>query len=98
DTNGVNVYLMRYIAVFISGLLGGLGGSVFALTIAFNFSASTIVGQGIMSLAAVIFGKWHHLRAMGAALFFGFAKSLSVMSSSVAILYVLTQVFLLIAQ
>src|SRR5699024_2061515 len=50
DTNGVNVYLMRYIAVFISGLLGGLGGSVFALTIAFNFSASTIVGQGFMSL------------------------------------------------
>jgi len=97
DTNGVNVYLMRYIAVFISGLLGGLGGSVFALTIAFNFSASTIVGQGFMSLAAVIFGKWHPLGAMGAALFFGFAQSLSVISSSVPFLAGVPQVFLLIA-
>ena len=97
DTNGVNVYLMRYIAVFISGLLGGLGGSVFALTIAFNFSASTIVGQGFMSLAAVIFGKWHPLGAMGAAWFFGFAQSLSVISSSVPFLAGVPQVFLLIA-
>lgn len=97
DTNGVNVYLMRYIAVFISGLLGGLGGSVFALTIAFNFSASTIVGQGFMALAAVIFGKWHPLGAMGAALFFGFAQSLSVISSSIPILADVPQVFLLIA-
>src|SRR5699024_7420647 len=74
-----------------------LGGSVFALTIAFNFSASTIVGQGFMSLAAVIFGKWHPLGAMGAALFFGFSQSLSVISSSVTFLVGVPQVFLFIA-
>lgn len=97
DTNGVNVYRMRYIAVLISGILGGLGGSVFALTIALNFSQSTIVGQGFMSLAAVIFGKWHPLGAMGAALFFGFAQSLSVISAGIPILQNVPQVFLLIA-
>src|SRR5699024_10781592 len=97
DTNGVNVYLMRYIAVFISGVLGGLGGSVFALTIAFNFSAWTIVGQGFMSLADVIFGKCHPLGAMGASLFFGLAQSLSVISSSVPFLAGVPQVFPLIA-
>src|SRR5699024_11519913 len=37
DTHGVNVYLMRSLAVCLSGLLGGLVGSVFALTIAFKF-------------------------------------------------------------
>lgn len=97
DTNGINVYKMRYVAVIISGALGGLGGSVYALTIAMNFSHATIVGQGFMSLAAVIFGKWHPLGAMGAALFFGLAQSLSVVGSSVPVLSNVPQVFLLIA-
>ncbi|GLO68113.1 MULTISPECIES: ABC transporter permease [Oceanobacillus] len=97
DTNGIKVERMRYIAVILSGVLGGLGGSVFALTIASNFSSSTIVGQGFMALAAVIFGKWHPLGAMGAALFFGLAQSLTVVSSGVPFLENVPQVLLLIA-
>ncbi|GGF10564.1 putative ABC transporter permease protein YufQ [Halobacillus andaensis] len=97
DTNGINVYGMRYVAVMLSGAFGGLGGAVFALTIAMNFSQSTIVGQGFMALAAVIFGKWHPLGAMGAAIFFGFAQSLSVVSSGIPLLAEVPQVFLLIA-
>lgn len=97
DTNGISVYKMRYIAVFLSGAMGGLGGSVFALTIALNFSHATIVGQGFMALAAVIFGKWHPLGAMGAALFFGFAQSLSVISAGIPLLEDVPQVYLLIA-
>lgn len=97
DTNGINVYKMRYIAVMISGAMGGLGGSIFALTIVHNFSNTTILGQGFMSLAAVIFGKWHPLGAMGAALFFGFAQSLSVVSSGIPLLQDIPSIFLLIA-
>ncbi|HLR80182.1 MAG TPA: ABC transporter permease [Bacillota bacterium] len=97
DTNGINVYQMRYIAVIISGALGGLGGAVFAMTISLDFSHSTIAGQGFMALAAVIFGKWHPLGAMGAALFFGFAQSLSVISAGVPFLENVPQVYLLIA-
>ncbi|WP_373896066.1 ABC transporter permease [Virgibacillus natechei] len=97
DTNGINVSRMRYIAVIVSGAMGGLGGSVFALTIALNFSHATIVGQGFMALAAVIFGKWHPLGAMGAALFFGFAQSLSVIGGGIPLLADVPQVFLLIA-
>lgn len=97
DTNGISVYKMRYVAVVLSGALAGIGGSVFALTIALNFSHATIVGQGFMSLAAVIFGKWHPLGAMGAALFFGFAQSLSVISAGIPLLDDVPQVFLLIA-
>ncbi|MHA6251232.1 ABC transporter permease [Oceanobacillus sp. CAU 1775] len=97
DTNGISVSKMRYIAVILSGVFGGLGGSVFALTIVSNFSQSTIVGQGFIALAAVIFGKWHPLGAMGAALFFGFAQSLSIVGSSIPVIEDIPQVFLLIA-
>lgn len=97
DTNGINVSKMRYTAVIISGCMGGIGGAIFALTIASNFSHSTIVGQGFIALAAVIFGKWHPLGAMGAALFFGFAQSLSVIGAGVPILQDVPQIFLLIA-
>ena len=97
DTNGIKVAHMRYIAVILSGAFGGLGGGVFALTIVSNFSGSTIVGQGFIALAAVIFGKWHPLGAMGAALFFGLAQSLSVVSAGIPLLENVPQVFLLIA-
>ena len=97
DTNGISVYKMRYIAVILSGMFGGLGGAVFALTISLDFSHSTIVGQGFMALAAVIFGKWHPLGALGAALFFGFAQSLSVIGSGIPLLQDVPQVFLLVA-
>ncbi|TDL35499.1 ABC transporter permease [Jeotgalibacillus sp. S-D1] len=82
DTMGINVYKMRYLAVFISGVLGGLGGGVYAQTITQDFSGITITGQGFIALAAVIFGKWHPLGAMGAALFFGLAQSLAIIGSS----------------
>ncbi|WP_046174999.1 ABC transporter permease [Domibacillus indicus] len=97
DTMGVNVAKTRYIAVFISGLLGGLGGAVYAQSISLDFSHATITGQGFMALAAMIFGKWHPLGAMGAAIFFGFAQSLSIVGSSIPFLENVPAVYLLIA-
>jgi ABC-type uncharacterized transport system permease subunit len=77
DTLGVNVVRMRYTAVLISGALAALGGATIALAITNNFTHSTISGQGFMALAALIFGKWHPLGALGAALFFGAAQALA---------------------
>ncbi|GGC97438.1 ABC transporter permease [Pontibacillus salipaludis] len=97
DTNGINVYRTRYIGVILSGVFAGLGGGVFALTITGNFSGATISGQGFMALAAMIFGKWHPLGAMGAAFFFGFAQSLSDVAAGIPLLESIPSVFLLIA-
>ncbi|WP_433595992.1 ABC transporter permease [Lysinibacillus xylanilyticus] len=83
DTMGVNVNRMRYIAVVISGALGGLGGAVYAQSVAGEFSHATIAGQGFMAIAAMIFGKWHPIGALGAALFFGVAQTLSVAGSTI---------------
>ncbi|MFS0655588.1 ABC transporter permease [Bacillus sp. 179-C3.3 HS] len=97
DTMGINVSRMRYIGVLISGLFGGLGGAVYASTIALDFSHSTITGQGFIALAALVFGKWHPFGAMGAALFFGFAQSLSIIGSLLPLFQDIPNVYMLIA-
>lgn len=78
DTAGISVTRMRYYAVMLSGALASLGGAVYPLAISNEFSQTTIAGQGFMALAAMIFGKWHPVGAMGAALFFGFTTSLAI--------------------
>jgi general nucleoside transport system permease protein len=97
DTMGINVTKMRYIAVIISGALGGIGGGVYAQAISSDFGHATISGQGFMALAALIFGKWNPLGVMGAALFFGFAQSLSIIGNSLPFLENIPSVYLLIA-
>lgn len=94
DTMGVKVNRMRYIAVLISGALAGLGGAFYAQTITHDFSHSTIVGQGFMALAAMIFGKWHPVGAMGAALFFGLAQTLSIVGSTIPYIQEVPAVYL----
>jgi general nucleoside transport system permease protein len=97
DTMGINVTRTRYIGVLLSGALAGLGGAVYVASISGNFTHSTITGQGFMALAAMIFGKWHPLGAMGAALFFGLAQSLSITGQQIPLLQDIPNVFLLIA-
>ncbi|QGV05329.1 ABC transporter permease [Lactobacillus acetotolerans] len=97
DTMGIHVYAMRYAGVLISGFMGGLGGAVFAEAISGNFSVSTIVGQGFMALAAVIFGKWNPLGAMWASLFFGFAQSLSIIGNQLPLISKIPSVYMQIA-
>ncbi|MGM7701236.1 ABC transporter permease [Pseudalkalibacillus sp. Hm43] len=97
DTMGINVTKMRYIAVMLSGAFAGLGGAVYATSISGNFTHSTIAGQGFMALAAMIFGKWHPLGALGAALFFGLAQSLSITGQQIPFLKEIPYVFLLIS-
>ncbi len=96
DTMGINVHRMRYIAVMISGGLSGIGGAILAQTISLQFTHSTISGQGFMSIAAMIFGKWHPLGMMGAAIFFGFANSLSAIGPSLPLVKNVPQVYLYI--
>lgn len=83
DTMGVNVAKMRYIAVMISGALAAVGGASLAMTVSNDFSASTIAGQGFIAIAAMIFGKWHPLGTLGAALFFGLAQTLSIAGGNI---------------
>jgi ABC-type uncharacterized transport system permease subunit len=77
DTVGIKVNRIRYIAVLISGALAGIGGATITLTTTSNFSHNSISGQGFIAMAAMIFGKWHPIGALGAATFFGLAQALN---------------------
>jgi simple sugar transport system permease protein len=76
DTLGINVYLTRYIHVTVGGMVAGFGGAWFTLGSVGRFDEGMSGGRGYIGLAAMIFGRWHPVGALGAALIFGFADSL----------------------
>ena len=78
ESAGINVKRIRYIAVLISGLLGGLAGGACVLTQTIQYTSNTINGKGFIALAAVSFGRWTPLGVTGAALIFGFAQALAI--------------------
>jgi ABC-type uncharacterized transport system permease subunit len=72
-TVGINVIAIRYRALLLAGMISGLAGSYLSLSIAGNFGMEMVAGKGFIALAAMIFGAWHPVGALGAALVFGFA-------------------------
>ena len=82
DAAGVNVMVIRYIAVMLSGAFAGLGGAVILVTYSGEFSGS-VAGLGFLALASLIFGQWKPLGILGATFFFGFASTLANVSQVV---------------
>jgi len=76
DTLGINVYRIRYINVTIGGMVAGFAGAWFTLGSVGRFDINMTNGRGFIGLAAMIFGRWHPVGALMAALVFGFADSL----------------------
>lgn len=94
ETVGINVYLYKYAGVIISGFLGGMGGAIQAQAISNEFGALVISGQGFMAMAAMIFGKWNPIGVTFAAIFFGFAQSLSRVGHYIPIIQDVPVIFL----
>ncbi|MDA9929913.1 ABC transporter permease [Alphaproteobacteria bacterium] len=76
DTLGINVIKTRYAHVIVAGMVAGFGGAWFTLGSVGRFDENMTFGKGFIGLAAMIFGRWHPLGALAAALVFGFADSL----------------------
>ena len=76
DTLGINVYRTRYVNVTVAGMVAGFGGAWFTLGSVGRFDEGMTGGRGFIGLAAMIFGRWHPVGALAAALVFGFADSL----------------------
>ncbi|WP_240771293.1 ABC transporter permease [Nocardioides sp. GY 10113] len=77
DTVGIKVNRTRYTTLLIAGMVAGAGGATYTLVSVPQFGREMTGGAGYIALAAVIFGRWHPIRATLAALLFGFATNLS---------------------
>ncbi len=78
DTLGINVSAMRYAGVLISGGLAGMAGAYLALEQAHLYFEGMTQGRGFIALAAMIFGNWWPLGALGASVLFGYFDALSL--------------------
>jgi simple sugar transport system permease protein len=77
DALGINVYRLRYLYVFVGGLLAGLAGATISLAVSPGwFSEMTTAGLGWIAIGLVIFAQWDPVRAAAGAYAFGALRRL----------------------
>jgi len=74
---GVRVGAVRTGAVLASGALAGAAGAYLSLGVLTSFTDSMTSGRGYAAVAAVIFGKWDPMWALGACVLFGLFRALA---------------------
>ena len=73
ETQGINIYLYKYIGVIMSGALAGLGGAFIASPeLSGIYLEGQTNGRGFIGLAALIFGNWRPVGVMAGAMLFGY--------------------------
>jgi general nucleoside transport system permease protein len=83
ETVGIRVLAVRYRNVIVSGLIVGIGGAYFTIGSVGSFGPDMSSGEGYIALAAIIFGRYTPVGAVGAALLFGFTTQLQSILSSI---------------
>ncbi len=76
DTLGISVSGLRYAGVILSGLFCGLAAAVLFPSKWINGMPN---GRGFIALACLVFGRWHPVGAVLAALLFGYADTFRIM-------------------
>lgn len=78
ESLGIDVIKMRVFCVCMSGFLAGLGGACITMATTNQFRPTSVVGQGFIAIAAVIFGKFRPQGALLGCLLFGMCSGLKI--------------------
>jgi simple sugar transport system permease protein len=76
DTVGIKVNRYRYVNTMLGGMVAALAGAYLVLEAVGQFQEGMTAGRGFISLAAMIFGNWNPIGALGAAALFGYTQAL----------------------
>ena len=89
DAAGVNVFLMRYLALGVAGGLMAAGGAFLSLAQLGSFIFGIIAGRGWVCIALIIFANWQPSRVFWGALLFGgvFALQLRLQATGIRLPY-----------
>ena len=80
--SGRDPRLIRYQALFLGGLLAGLGAAHLSIAYTMNWTEYMTAGRGFIAVALVIFSRWHPLRAIAGALLFSGAVAFQLLLQS----------------
>ncbi|UPA18141.1 ABC transporter permease [Borrelia puertoricensis] len=86
ESLGVNVFMIRFFCVLLSGLFAGIAGAVLSTVIASSYMQGIIGGQGFIAIVMVIFGNWQPFGILMGSFLFSFIRTLVVMMSQVSFL------------
>lgn len=76
EAAGFSVHRLRFSALLVGGMLGGLGGAYLSVGIAGSFAENMTAGRGFVAIAMVTFGRWRPAWVFAAALLIGMAESM----------------------
>ena len=77
--SGRNPLWIRYQALFLGGLLAGLGAAQLSIAYTMTWNEYMTGGRGFIAVALVIFSRWDPLRAIGGALIFSGAVAFQLL-------------------
>jgi general nucleoside transport system permease protein len=77
--SGRNPGAIKFQALFIGGLLTGMGAAHLSIAFTMNWAEYMTGGRGFIAIALVIFSKWHPIRAIAGALVFSGAVAFQLL-------------------
>jgi simple sugar transport system permease protein len=78
DAAGINVFLLRTIALMIGGGLMAVGGAFLSIAQLGTFTFGIVNGRGWVCIALIIFANWEPIKVFWGALLFGGVSSLQM--------------------